>query len=98
VQYRAALRFFFVKTLHRHYLLENIPLPKEPRPQTPAAYLKRSYRKCAGPRIRSRPSRPRRRTSDKIYRFSTGTPHFSPKFQPEPGQPSTDRNPAVLRS
>jgi integrase len=31
VQYRAALRFFFVKTLQRHYLLENIPLPKEPR-------------------------------------------------------------------
>ena len=31
VQYSAALRFFFVKTLKRHYLLENIPLPKEPR-------------------------------------------------------------------
>jgi hypothetical protein len=31
VQYSAALRFFFVKTLQRHYLLENIPLPKEPR-------------------------------------------------------------------
>ena len=31
VQYRAALRFFFVKTLKRHYMLENIPLPKEPR-------------------------------------------------------------------
>ncbi len=31
VQYSAALRFFFVKTLKRHYLLESIPLPKEPR-------------------------------------------------------------------
>ena len=31
VQYSAALRFFFVKTLKRHYMLENIPLPKEPR-------------------------------------------------------------------
>ena len=31
VQYSAALRFFFVKTLRRHYMLENIPLPKEPR-------------------------------------------------------------------
>jgi len=31
VQYSAALRFFFVKTLKRHYLLDSIPLPKEPR-------------------------------------------------------------------
>jgi integrase/recombinase XerD len=31
VQYSAALRFFFVKTLRRHRMLENIPLPKEPR-------------------------------------------------------------------
>ena len=31
VQYSAALRFFFVKTLKRRYMLENIPLPKEPR-------------------------------------------------------------------
>ena len=31
VQYSAALRFFFMKTLKRHYMLENIPLPKEPR-------------------------------------------------------------------
>ena len=31
VQYSAALRFFFVKTLKRHYMLESIPLPKEPR-------------------------------------------------------------------
>jgi len=31
VQYSAALRFFFVKTLRRHYMLENILLPKEPR-------------------------------------------------------------------
>jgi integrase/recombinase XerD len=31
VQYSAALRFFYVKTLKRHYMLENIPLPKEPR-------------------------------------------------------------------
>ena len=31
VQYSAGLRFFFVKTLKRHYMLENIPLPKEPR-------------------------------------------------------------------
>ena len=31
VQYSAALRFFFVKTLKRHYMLENIPFPKEPR-------------------------------------------------------------------
>src|ERR1700686_5245991 len=31
VQYSAALRFFFVKTLNRHYMLESIPLPKEPR-------------------------------------------------------------------
>jgi integrase/recombinase XerD len=30
VQYSAGLRFFFVKTLKRHYMLENIPLPKEP--------------------------------------------------------------------
>ena len=29
MQYSAALRFFFVKTLKRHYLLESIPLPKE---------------------------------------------------------------------
>jgi integrase/recombinase XerD len=29
VQYSAALRFFFVKTLRRHHMLENIPLPKE---------------------------------------------------------------------
>jgi hypothetical protein len=38
-------------------------------PQTPAAYLKRSYRKCTGPNIRLRLSHRRRRTSDKIYRF-----------------------------
>jgi integrase/recombinase XerD len=31
VQYSAGLRFFYVKTLKRHYMLENIPLPKEPR-------------------------------------------------------------------
>ena len=31
VQYSAGLRFFFVKTLKRHYMLESIPLPKEPR-------------------------------------------------------------------
>ena len=31
VQYSAGLRFFFVKTLKRHDLLESIPLPKEPR-------------------------------------------------------------------
>jgi integrase/recombinase XerD len=31
VQYSAGLRFFFVKTLNRHYMLESIPLPKEPR-------------------------------------------------------------------
>ena len=30
-QYVAALRFFFVKTLKRHYLLEDIPYPKAPR-------------------------------------------------------------------
>jgi integrase/recombinase XerD len=30
VQYSAALRFFFVKTLNRRFLIENIPLPKEP--------------------------------------------------------------------
>ena len=29
VQYSAALRFFFVKTLNRRFLIENIPLPKE---------------------------------------------------------------------
>jgi integrase/recombinase XerD len=28
----AALRFFFVKTLRRHYMLEHIPFPKEHRP------------------------------------------------------------------
>jgi site-specific recombinase XerD len=31
MQYSAGLRFFFVKTLKRHYMLESIPLPKEPR-------------------------------------------------------------------
>ena len=31
VQYSAGLRFFFVKTLKRHYMLESIPLPREPR-------------------------------------------------------------------
>jgi site-specific recombinase XerD len=31
MQYSAGLRFFFVKTLKRHYLRESIPLPKEPR-------------------------------------------------------------------
>ena len=31
MQYSAALRFFFVKTLKRRYLLDSIPLPKEPR-------------------------------------------------------------------
>ena len=31
IQYSAGLRFFFVKTLKRHYMLENIPLPKNPR-------------------------------------------------------------------
>src|ERR1700694_737514 len=30
-QYVAALRFFFVKTLKRHYLLEDIPMPKRHR-------------------------------------------------------------------
>lgn len=30
VQYSAGLRFFFVKTLHRKFMADNIPLPKEP--------------------------------------------------------------------
>lgn len=30
VQYSAGLRFLFVKTLHRHFMVDNIPLPKEP--------------------------------------------------------------------
>jgi integrase/recombinase XerD len=30
VQYSAGLRFFFVKTLKRHFMVDNIPLPKEP--------------------------------------------------------------------
>jgi integrase/recombinase XerD len=30
LQYSAGLRFFFVKTLHRHFMVDNIPLPKEP--------------------------------------------------------------------
>ena len=30
-QYASALRFFFVKTLRRHFLLEHIPYPKQPR-------------------------------------------------------------------
>jgi integrase/recombinase XerD len=30
VQYSAALRFFFVKTLRRRFMVENIPLPREP--------------------------------------------------------------------
>lgn len=31
-QYASALRFFFVKTLHRRFLAEYIPFPKRPRP------------------------------------------------------------------
>src|SRR5215472_218879 len=27
----AALRFWFIKTLHRHYMLEHLPVPKAPR-------------------------------------------------------------------
>jgi integrase/recombinase XerD len=30
LQYSAGLRFFFVKTLKRHFMVDNIPLPKEP--------------------------------------------------------------------
>src|SRR5215467_3644701 len=30
-QYASALRFFFVKTLHRRFLAEHIPFPKQPR-------------------------------------------------------------------
>src|SRR5215475_6660851 len=30
-QYVSALRFLFVKTLHRHFLAEHIPFPKSPR-------------------------------------------------------------------
>ena len=30
-QYASALRFFFVKTLHKHFLAEHIPFPKQPR-------------------------------------------------------------------
>jgi integrase/recombinase XerD len=30
VQYSAGLRFFFVKTLKRHFMVDNIPLPKQP--------------------------------------------------------------------
>jgi site-specific recombinase XerD len=30
VQYSAALRFFFVKTLKRQFMVDNIPLPKKP--------------------------------------------------------------------
>jgi integrase/recombinase XerD len=30
VQYSAGLRFLFVKTLHRHFMVDRIPLPKEP--------------------------------------------------------------------
>ena len=30
-QYASALRFFFVKTLRRHFLTEYIPFPKQPR-------------------------------------------------------------------
>jgi site-specific recombinase XerD len=30
-QYASALRFFFVKTLHQHFLAEHIPFPKQPR-------------------------------------------------------------------
>src|ERR1700747_150277 len=30
-QYASALRFFFVKTLRRHFLAEYIPFPKQPR-------------------------------------------------------------------
>jgi integrase/recombinase XerD len=30
-QYTAALRFFFVKTLRKHFLAEHIPFPKQPR-------------------------------------------------------------------
>src|SRR6266542_1581912 len=30
LQYSAGLRFFFIKTLKRHFMVDNIPLPKEP--------------------------------------------------------------------
>ena len=30
VQYSAGLRFFFIKTLKRQFMVDNIPLPKEP--------------------------------------------------------------------
>ena len=43
VQYSAALRFFFVKTLKRHYLLESIPLPKEAADTPNRAEPRRGY-------------------------------------------------------
>jgi integrase/recombinase XerD len=40
-QYASALRFFFVKTLRRHFLAEHIPFPKCPKRLPTCSVLKR---------------------------------------------------------
>src|SRR5437870_1068114 len=54
----AALRFFFVKTLRRRYLLDDTPYPKAPRRSTAGAPTSPSRPRSSGRPVSSRPVAP----------------------------------------
>jgi site-specific recombinase XerD len=74
LQYSAGLRFFFIKTLKRHFMVDNIPLPKEPW-KLPIILSQQEVSRLID--AASQPHAPRHSDDALLYRLADTTIHLT---------------------